>query len=67
MGLIELVVVSESLVCSVDSNGGVYFVLVLSGLGVFYWDMNVCGVFFGLIVGVIKVYLVRLVLEAIVF
>lgn len=35
-----------------EDINGVYFVFVLSGFGVFYWDMDVCGVILGIIGGV---------------
>ncbi|QHV00253.1 glycerol kinase GlpK [Synechocystis sp. CACIAM 05] len=67
LGLIESAAASESLARSVDSNGGVYFVPALSGLGAPHWDMNACGAFLGLTAGVTKAHLVRSVLEAIAF
>jgi glycerol kinase len=67
LGLIDSAKGSETLARSVDSNGGVYFVPALSGLGAPYWDMNACGAFFGLTSGVTKAHLVRSVLEAIAF
>jgi glycerol kinase len=67
LGLIDSAAASEILARSVDSNGGVYFVPALSGLGAPHWDMNACGAFLGLTAGVTKAHLVRSVLEAIAF
>lgn len=38
----------------IEFSDGVYVVLVFVGLGVFYWDFDVCGVVFGLICGIEK-------------
>lgn len=46
---------------------GVYVVFVFVGLGVLYWDMYVCGVIFGLMRGISKVYLIRVMLEFLVY
>lgn len=66
-GLIVCVVEIEVLVVLVLDSGGVYLVLVYIGFGVFYWDLYVCGVLFGLICGSGCVYIVWVVLEVIVF
>lgn len=57
----------EYFVKKVEDNGGVYVVFVFIGFGVLYWDMYVRGVIFGLIRGVNRNYIIRVVLECIVY
>lgn len=47
----------------VDFIEGVYVVLVFVGLGILYWDFEVCGVIFGLLCGIEKEYFICVILE----
>jgi len=58
---------SESLACSVDSNGGVYIVPAFSGLGAPYWDMHARGTVCGLTRGSGRCEIARAALEAIAY
>ncbi|MEM6521712.1 MAG: glycerol kinase GlpK [Cyanobacteria bacterium P01_C01_bin.70] len=58
---------TEPLAKRIGSNGGVYFVPALSGLGAPHWDMNARGSFMGITGGVRREHLVRAVLEAIAY
>lgn len=51
----------------VEDINGVYVVLVFIGFGVLYWDMYVRGLILGFIRGVKKEYIVRVILELIVY
>lgn len=57
----------EYYVMKVFDIDGVYVVFVFVGLGVFYWDMYVRGVIFGLIWGMGKVYIIWVMLELLVY
>ena len=55
---------SESLAASVDSNGGVYFVPALAGLGSPHWRPAARGLLTGITGGTTRAHLVRAALEA---
>lgn len=65
--VVELVYELNIFFVFVDLIFGVYFVLVLIGFGVFWWDDSVCGVICGLSCGVKCVYLICVVLEFIIY
>lgn len=58
---------TEPLAKRIGTNGGVYFVPALSGLGAPHWDMNARGAFLGITGGVKREHMVRAVLEAIAY
>ena len=58
---------TEPLAKRIGTNGGVYFVPALSGLGAPHWDMNARGSFMGITGGVRREHLIRAVLEAIAY
>lgn len=58
---------TEPLAKRIGTNGGVYFVPALSGLGAPHWDMNARGSFMGITGGVKREHMVRAVLEAIAY
>ncbi|MBE7379891.1 MAG: glycerol kinase GlpK [Leptolyngbya sp. SIO1E4] len=58
---------TEPLAKRIGSNGGVYFVPALSGLGAPHWDMTARGSFMGITGGVKREHLIRAVLEAIAY
>ena len=55
---------SEALATSVQSNGGVYFVPALTGLGAPYWQANARGMIVGLTRDTNRAHLTRAALEA---
>ena len=58
---------TEALAKRIGTNGGVYFVPALSGLGAPHWDMNARGSFMGITAAVKREHMVRAVLEAIAY
>ena len=64
LGLIDDAAQSEQLAASLDSNGGVYFVPALAGLGSPHWRPDVRGAITGLTRGTTRAHLVRAALEA---
>ncbi|MEM0980199.1 MAG: glycerol kinase GlpK [Cyanobacteria bacterium P01_H01_bin.58] len=58
---------TEPLAERIGTNGGVYFVPALSGLGAPHWDMTARGSFMGITGGVRREHMVRAVLEAIAY
>jgi glycerol kinase len=58
---------TDPLARRIGTNGGVYFVPALSGLGAPHWDMSARGSFMGITGGVKREHLVRAVLEAIAY
>lgn len=58
---------SEVYVSCVELIDGVYVVLVFVGLGIFYWDSEVCGVMFGVMCGMTKEYFICVMLEFLVY
>ena len=67
LGLLGDAAESEELARSVDSNGGVYFVPALTGLGSPHWDATARGLITGITRGTTRAHLVRAALEAIAF
>ena len=65
LGIIKSAPEIEGLAAQVESNGGVYFVPALTGLGAPYWDPEARGVISGLTRGVTKEHLARATLEGI--
>ncbi len=64
LGLIANAAETESLVESLDDNGGVYFVPAFVGLGAPYWDADARGLLIGLTRGTTRAHLARAALEA---
>ena len=64
LGLLADAEESERLADSVDSNGGVYFVPALAGLGSPHWRADVRGAITGLTRGTTRAHLARAALEA---
>jgi glycerol kinase len=58
---------TEPLARRIGTNGGVYFVPALSGLGAPHWDMSARGSFMGITGGTRREHLIRAVLEAIAY
>lgn len=58
---------SEIYVECVDFIDGVYVVFVFVGLGILYWDSDVCGLVFGLICGMMKEYFICVMIELFVY
>lgn len=58
---------TEPLAKRIGTNGGVYFVPALSGLGAPHWDMDARGSFMGITGGVRREHLIRAVLEGIAY
>jgi len=67
LGIIERACDTEALAGSVDSNGGVYFVPALTGLGSPHWDPYARGTIVGLTRGSTRAHLARATLEAIAY
>jgi glycerol kinase len=67
LGLIEKSADIETLACTVEDNGGVYFVPAFSGLYAPYWKDDARGVIAGLTRYVNKGHIARAVLEATAF
>lgn len=64
LGLLESAPDSEKMAQSVDSNGGIYFVPALTGLGAPYWNPYARGLISGLTRGTKPEHIVRAALEA---
>jgi glycerol kinase len=67
LGLLDDAAESEALALQLDSNGGVYFVPALTGLGSPHWDPHARGLVTGITRGTTRAHLVRAALEAIAF
>ncbi len=67
LGLIEDAAETEILARTLDSNGGVYFVPALAGLGAPHWDPDARGLIAGITQGTTRAHLARAALEAIAF
>jgi glycerol kinase len=67
LGLLDDAAESEALAQRLDSNGGVYFVPALTGLGSPHWDPQARGLVTGITRGTTKAHLIRAALEAIAF
>lgn len=57
----------EALACTVEDNGGVYFVPALTGLGAPYWDQYAKGCLYGISRGTTAAHIARAALEGIAF
>lgn len=64
LGIISSAGETEEIARSVGSNGGVYFVPALAGLGAPHWDPNARGTIVGLTGGTRRAHVVRATLEA---
>ena len=64
LGIISSAPETEVIARSADSNGGVYFVPALAGLGAPHWEPNARGTIVGLTGGTRRKHLVRATLEA---
>lgn len=67
LGIIESAAETETLAASLDSNGGVYFVPALTGLGSPWWDPWARGTIVGLTRGSGRAQLARAALESIAY
>ena len=67
LGIIKSSSEIESLACTVEDNGGVYFVPALTGLGAPYWDQYAKGCIYGLSRGTTAAHIARAALEGIAF
>ncbi len=67
LGIIKSSSEIEALACSVEDNGGVYFVPALTGLGAPYWDQYAKGCIYGLSRGTTAAHIARAALEGIAF
>lgn len=67
LGILGDAAESDALARSVDSNGGVYFVPALTGLGSPHWDADARGLVTGITRGTTRAHVVRAALEAIAF
>ncbi|MBR5299629.1 MAG: glycerol kinase GlpK [Bacteroidales bacterium] len=67
LGIIKSSSEIESLACSVEDNGGVYFVPALTGLGAPHWDQYAKGCIYGLSRGTTAAHIARAALEGIAF
>ena len=67
LGILGAPTESEALARSVESNGGVYFVPALTGLGSPHWEPEAHGVIAGLSRGTGRAHIVRAALEAIAY
>ncbi|MDA1081012.1 MAG: glycerol kinase GlpK [Gemmatimonadetes bacterium] len=64
LGIVGRAGETEAMARSVDSNGGVYFVPALTGLGAPAWEPNARGTIVGLTRGTTREHIVRATLEA---
>ena len=64
LGIISSAAETEAIARSADSNGGVYFVPALAGLGAPHWEPKARGTIVGLTGGTRREHLVRATLEA---
>ena len=64
LGLISSAKETEEIARSVDSNGGVYFIPALAGLGAPHWEPDARGTIVGLTGGTKRAHIVRATLEA---
>ena len=67
LGIIKSSSEIEALACSVEDNGGVYFVPALAGLGAPHWDQYAKGCIYGLSRGTTAAHIARAALEGIAF
>lgn len=64
LGVIQRAEETEALAASLQSNGGVYFVPALTGLGAPHWEPRARGTIVGLTRGMTRAHLARAALEA---
>ena len=67
LGIIKSSSEIEALACSIEDNGGVYFVPALTGLGAPHWDQYAKGCIYGLSRGTTAAHIARAALEGIAF
>ena len=67
LGIIKSSSEIEALACSVEDNGGVYFVPALTGLGAPHWEQYAKGCIYGLSRGTTAAHIARAALEGIAF
>ena len=67
LGIIKSSSEIEALACTVEDNGGVYFVPALTGLGAPYWDQYAKGCLYGISRGTTAAHIARAALEGIAF
>jgi glycerol kinase len=67
LGIIKSSSEIEALACSVEDNGGVYFVPALTGMGAPHWDQYAKGCIYGLSRGTTAAHIARAALEGIAF
>ena len=67
LGIIRSSSEIEALACSVEDNGGVYFVPALTGLGAPHWDQYAKGCIYGISRGTTAAHIARAALEGIAF
>ena len=67
LGVIKSSSEIEALACTVEDNGGVYFVPALTGLGAPYWDQYAKGCVYGISRGTTAAHIARAALEGIAF
>ena len=67
LGIIKSSSEIEALACSVEDNGGVYFVPALTGLGAPHWDQYAKGCIYGLSRGTTAAHIARAALEGVAF
>ena len=64
LGVIETAAETQALAAGIDSNGGVFFVPALTGLGAPHWEPEARGTIVGLTRGTTRAHLARAALEA---
>ena len=67
LGIIRSSSEIEALACTVEDNGGVYFVPALTGMGAPYWDQYAHGTICGITRGTTAAHIARAALEGIAF
>ena len=67
LGIIRSSSEIEALACTVEDNGGVYFVPALTGMGAPYWDQYAHGIICGITRGTTAAHIARAALEGIAF
>lgn len=65
INIIDKAAETESMISSLDNNGGTYMVPAFTGLGAPYWNPDVRGAIFGLNRGTERVHIVRAALESV--
>ncbi len=67
LGIIKDAAETETLMNSLPTNEGVYFVTALAGLGAPHWDMDARGLLIGLTRGTTRAHIARATLEALAY